>query len=107
MCSRNKHTDSRDGSDDFSKLELVEDGGFTSSIQSDHKDSYTTHQYNIPCRHNQLLTKMGPGPSGVSQLYCSFPVTNSTRLVLTHLVEVKRLTHLLLAKEALEQSTDG
>jgi hypothetical protein len=35
-----EHTDSRDSSDDLSELELVENSGFTSSIQSDHEDSY-------------------------------------------------------------------
>lgn len=33
------HTDSRDGGDDLSELKLVKNGSFTSSIQSDHKDS--------------------------------------------------------------------
>jgi len=34
-----RHTDSGDGGDDLSELELVKDSGFTSSVQSDHKDS--------------------------------------------------------------------
>jgi hypothetical protein len=37
-----KLTDSGDGSDDLSELELVKDSGFTSSIQSNHEDSCTS-----------------------------------------------------------------
>jgi len=33
-------TNSRNGCDDFSKLEFVKDGGFTSCIQSDHQYSH-------------------------------------------------------------------
>ena len=44
MWSGNKRTDSRDGGDDFSKLELVEDGGLTGGVKSDHENSCSTVQ---------------------------------------------------------------
>jgi hypothetical protein len=34
------HTNGGDRGDDFTKLELVEDGGFTGSIETDHQDSH-------------------------------------------------------------------
>lgn len=34
------HTNSRDGGDNLSQFELVEDGGFSSSIKAHHKDSH-------------------------------------------------------------------
>lgn len=34
------HTDGGDGGDDLTKLELVEDGGFTGSVETDHQDSH-------------------------------------------------------------------
>jgi hypothetical protein len=40
-----KLTDSGDGSDDLSELELVKDSGFTSSIQSNHEDSCMSVAY--------------------------------------------------------------
>ena len=33
-------TDRGDGGDDFSQLQLVQDGGLTGGIESDHQDSY-------------------------------------------------------------------
>ncbi len=33
-------TDGRDGSDNLTKLELVENGGFTSGIETDHENSH-------------------------------------------------------------------
>jgi len=33
-------TDGGDGGDNLAKLELVENGGFTGSIQTDHKDAH-------------------------------------------------------------------
>lgn len=33
-------TDGRDGGDDLSQLELVEDGGFTSCVESHHEDAH-------------------------------------------------------------------
>ena len=33
-------TDCGDGSDDLAKLELVENGGFTGGIQTDHQDAH-------------------------------------------------------------------
>lgn len=35
-----KHTDGGDGGDDLTKLELVEDGGFTGGIETDHQNSH-------------------------------------------------------------------
>lgn len=34
------HTDGGDGGDNLSKLELVEDGGFTGGIETDHQNSH-------------------------------------------------------------------
>ena len=33
-------TDSGDGGDDFAKLELIQDGGFSRRIKSDHQDAH-------------------------------------------------------------------
>lgn len=34
------HTDGGDGGDDFTELELVEDGGFTGGVESDHQNAH-------------------------------------------------------------------
>jgi hypothetical protein len=34
------HTDGGDGGDDFTKLELIENGGLSGSIESDHQNSH-------------------------------------------------------------------
>ena len=36
---RERHTDGGDGSDDFTELKLVENGGFTGGIESDHENT--------------------------------------------------------------------
>ena len=35
-----RRTNGGDGCDNFTKLELVEDGGLSSSVQTDHQDSH-------------------------------------------------------------------
>lgn len=35
-----RHTNSRDGRDDFTELQLVEDSGLSGSVQTDHQDSH-------------------------------------------------------------------
>lgn len=34
-----RRTNSRNGRDDFTQLELVEDGSFTSSVETNHQDT--------------------------------------------------------------------
>lgn len=38
--SRASHTDSGNGGDDLTKLKLVEDGGFTGGIKTNHQNSH-------------------------------------------------------------------
>lgn len=35
-----QHTDGRDGGDDLTKLELVEDGGLAGGIETNHEDAH-------------------------------------------------------------------
>ena len=44
---RSPRTDGRDGSDDFSQLELVQDRGFTGGIESDHEDTWVLARVSI------------------------------------------------------------
>ena len=37
---RDELTNGRDGGDDFTKLELIQDGGLTGSVQTDHKNTH-------------------------------------------------------------------
>lgn len=53
-----ERTDGRDGGDDFTELELVEDGGFTGGVESDHQDSHLL----LP---PQLIEQLGKGETHV------------------------------------------
>ena len=44
----NTLTDSRNSSDNFAKLELVKNGGFTGSIETDHQDPHLLLAEEIP-----------------------------------------------------------
>jgi len=93
------HTDGRDGGNNLSELELVQDGRFTRSVESDHKDSCMSVEWSVHSRVEVSCARAGDVDDVWSLGRVVYEIEGD--------FPSPRRTHLLLAEEALEQFADG